>query len=211
MRERRAGPMGWFALAFLLLAGCTSDRRDPATLVRDGDLIFHTSRSSQSVAIQRATGSRYSHMGIVIHRGGRPYVLEAISTVQYTPLKRWIARGERSRYVVMRLKNHGRALSPEDASRLRATAAQFVGKPYDLTFEWSDSRIYCSELVWKLYERALGIEIGRLQKLGEFNLRDPLVRQKLQERYGSKIPRDEPVIAPDAMFKAPGLVKILEG
>jgi hypothetical protein len=32
---------------------------------RNGDIIFHTSRSAQSVAIQLATQSRYSHMGIV--------------------------------------------------------------------------------------------------------------------------------------------------
>ncbi|VTR45020.1 Orthopoxvirus protein of uncharacterised function (DUF830) [Serratia fonticola] len=45
--------------------------------VQDGDIIFHTSRSAQSLAIQQATGSRYSHMGIIVLRDGKPYVFEA--------------------------------------------------------------------------------------------------------------------------------------
>ena len=45
--------------------------------VKDGDVIFQTSLSSQSVAIQRATHSRYSHMGIIFFRSGQPYVFEA--------------------------------------------------------------------------------------------------------------------------------------
>ena len=52
---------------------------------RDGDIIFHTSRSSQSAAIQRATHSPYSHVGVVFFRDGKPYVFEAIATVRYTP------------------------------------------------------------------------------------------------------------------------------
>src|SRR5437867_163185 len=34
-------------------------------------------------------------------------------------------------------------------------AGSMGSPPYDLTFEWSDDKIYCSELVWKVYERAL--------------------------------------------------------
>ena len=61
-------------------------------------------------------------------------------------------------------------------------AARFQGKPYDLSFEWSDDRIYCSELAWKIYDRGLGLRVGRLQKLRDFDLSDPAVRQKMKER-----------------------------
>ena len=44
---------------------------------QQGDIIFHTSRTSQSLAIQKATGSVYSHMGIILLRDGKPYVYEA--------------------------------------------------------------------------------------------------------------------------------------
>ena len=46
-----------------------------ATTLRDGDIIFHTSRSAQSAAIQHATHSRYSHVGLILFRDGKPYVL----------------------------------------------------------------------------------------------------------------------------------------
>ena len=72
---------------------------------RDGDIIFHTSKSAQSIAIQKATNSKYSHMGIIFNRDGSPYVYEAVKTVRYTPLKKWIARGEDGHYVVKRLRD----------------------------------------------------------------------------------------------------------
>lgn len=164
---------------------------------RDGDLIFHTSRSSQSVAIQRATRSPYSHVGIIFIRGGKPYVFEAIATVRYTPLAQWAARGTGARFVVKRLKG---GLTKAQAAGLRESAVKFAGKPYDQYFEWSDGRIYCSELVWKMYSQAVGIEIGPLQKLQEFDLRDASVKAKMRERYGTRIPLDEPVISPAALY-----------
>ncbi|MEH6413955.1 YiiX family permuted papain-like enzyme [Pseudomonas sp. CGJS7] len=194
------------ALALSLLCACGAQARAPA--VRDGDLIFHVSRSAQSLAIQRATGSRYSHMGVVLHRDGKPYVFEAIGPTVYTPLQRWIARGEGGRYVLKRLRT---PLSAQQQRRLREQAGAFRGRAYDLTFEWSDRKLYCSELVWKLYDRALGVRIGRLQRLGDFELNDPAVRAKLRERYGQRVPLAEPVISPAAMFDSPLLTTAASG
>src|SRR5688572_5144350 len=118
----------------LLLFGCLllANSAHAAPALRDGDIIFHTSRSAQSAAIQRATHSPYSHVGIILHRGSEPFVFEAIATVRYTPLSDWITRGDGGRYVVKRL---ARQLTPEQAAQLRVVARQFEGKPYDLYFE----------------------------------------------------------------------------
>jgi uncharacterized protein YycO len=176
--------------------------------LRDGDIIFHASRSSQSLAIQRATHSPYSHMGLIVHRDGKPHVLEAVATVRYTPLDRWVARGNGGHYVVKRLVG---GLTREQARKLLSTADRFTGRPYDLYFEWSDDRIYCSELVWKAYREALGVELGARQNLGSFDLSDPAVTTKMRERYGSKVPLDEPVISPGAMFDSARLRTIVTG
>ncbi len=192
----------------LLASACSAKGALPA--LRDGDVIFHTSRSSQSVAIQRATGSKYSHMGLIVHRKGRPFVFEAISTVQFTPLDRWIQRGTGSHFVVKRLRNADTLLTPKALEKLRSAAGRFAGRPYDLAFGWSDDRIYCSELVWKAYDRALGLQLGRLQKVRDFDLSDPAVRAKMRERYGNDIPLDEPVISPVAMFASSLLVTVIE-
>ena len=192
---------------YLAISGCKSSA---ATQFLDGDIIFHTSHSAQSSAIQKATHSRYSHMGIIFHKSNEPYVYEAIRTVQFTPLKKWIARGDGGNYVVKRLRNADKILTPEIINRLMKTAAAFQGKPYDMTFEWSDSRIYCSELVWKIYDRALGMHLGRLQKLREFDLSDPIVKAKMKERYGNAIPKEETVISPGEMFSSRELVVVTE-
>jgi hypothetical protein len=188
-------------LVFLLLAvaGCGISSADQ---LRDGDIIFQTSRSNQSAAIQRASRSKYSHMGIIFLRDGKPYVYEAIGTVQFTPLEKWVSRGEGGRYVVKRLREADRLLTADAVAKLRQAAKRFGGKPYDLAFEWSDDRIYCSELVWKIYQRGLGIRIGRLQKLRDFDLSDTLVKAKLRERYGNHVPLEESVISPGEMFSA---------
>lgn len=176
--------------------------------VREGDIIFHPSRSAQSLAIQQATHSRYSHMGLVLHRDGRLQVFEASARVKYTPLAEWIARGEGGHYVLKRLREADRLLDEPALRRLRAEAAPFAGRRYDLTFEWSDQRIYCSELVWKIYQRALGLEIGALQQIRDFDLSSAAVRSKMHERYGEQVPLNEQVISPAAMFDSPLLVQV---
>lgn len=178
--------------------------------LQDGDIIFHTSRSSQSLAVQRATRSQYSHMGLIVHRGGKPYVFEAISTVQFTPLNQWIARGTGQHFVAKRLRNAQAILSPSALHKLKTVAGKFAGRSYDLVFSWSDDQMYCSELVWKIYDRSLNIQIGKLQRVRDFDLKDPMVRAKMRERYGNSIPLNEPVIAPVAMFRSPQLVTVAE-
>jgi hypothetical protein len=192
----------------LLAAACSRDLSVPPT--QDGDIIFQTSLSSQSVAIQRATGSRFSHMGLVLYRNREPYVLEASATVRYTPLDKWIRKGAGSHYELKRLRAAATLLSPANVQKIRTTADSLVGRPYDLTFDWSDDRMYCSELVWKIYERALGIHIGELQRVRDFNLTDPAVQAKMHERYGNDVPLDAPVISPVAMEESSLLVTVAE-
>jgi hypothetical protein len=177
---------------------------------KNGDIIFHTSLSNQSKAIQLATNSPYSHMGIVYLNDGKIYVFEASKTVKLTPFTEWTRRGYKGRYVVKRLKNPDNYLTSENLTKLKYAGKKYEGKPYDLYFEWTDSRIYCSELVWKMYNQALGIEIGRLQELSDFDLENDIVKIKLKERYGDKMPIHEKVISPVSMFNSSLLITVFE-
>lgn len=170
-----------------------------------GDIIFQISRSSQSKAIQLATHSDYSHTGMLVIRNKKPYVFEAAGPVKYTPLKQWIAHGEKGKYVVRRVEG---GLSVEQQQKLAQTAKRYLGKPYDSSFSWSDDRQYCSEVVWKVYQNALGMRVGEQQKLKEFDLSNPLVQAKLKERYGKNIPLEETVVSPQAVFDAPQLTTV---
>lgn len=132
---------------------------------------------------------------------------EAAKTVRFTPLKQWIARSTGNHYVVKRLKNQ---LSASQQQALYREAIRYQSRPYDLTFSWDDERIYCSELVWKIYKNALNTEVGQLQTLREFDLSSPEVQAKMKERYGKAVPLDETVISPVAMFDSPLLTTVYE-
>ncbi len=176
--------------------------------IKNGDLIFQTSLSGQSKAIQLATNSKYSHCGIIYSDNGQFYVFEAVQPVKRTPLDRWIARGQDGKYIIKRLKNADQVLTPATLTKMKQVGNQFYGKNYDLTFEWTDDKIYCSELIWKVYQRATGIEIGELEKLSDFDLTNEAVKTKMKERYGDKIPMDEVVISPSAIFDSEILMTV---
>jgi hypothetical protein len=191
----------------LILAGCA---QDPGYEPRNGDIVFQTSRSSQSLAIQLATKSPYSHMGIVYLRDGEPFVFEAVQPVKLTPLRTWIERGDRKHFVAKRLREADSRLTPETLQKMRAAGEQLSGKDYDLYFEWSDDRIYCSELVWKVFERGAGIRLGAQETIADFDLSHPAVQAKVKERYGDQIPLDEVVVSPVAIFNATDLITAYE-
>ena len=176
--------------------------------LHDGDLIFHTSQSAQSRAIQLATHSPYSHCGLLYKNGNEWQVFEAVQPVKLTPLARWVARGQGQHFVVKRLRDAQAALTPAALGRLRAAGQPMLGHSYDLAFEWTDERIYCSELIWKVYDRGLHRQLGQLQHLRDFDLSDPAVQVKLRERYGNHLPLDEPVISPVSIFNSPELVTV---
>lgn len=170
-----------------------------------GDIIFQTSKSAQSKVIQKATHSPYSHMGMIVNRNGQFWVLEAIQPVKYTPLQQWVDRGVNKHYVVKRYQT---ALTAIQQTKLVKNAEGYLNKPYDIYFEWGDDAIYCSEIVWKAYKNALGIELAPLDQLKSFDLTDPSVKALMKQRYGKSIPLQEKVIAPSALFNSKKLVLI---
>ena len=180
------------------------------TNFQSGDIIFQTSESSQSKAIQLATNSQYSHMGIIYEEDNKLFFYEAIQPVKLTPLDDWIKRGKDGHYVLKRLKDSNKILTAETLAKMKEIGHQYENKDYDIYFGWSDDRIYCSELVWKIHKQATGIEIGQLEQLKDFDLSNEIVKQKIRERYGDNIPMDEKVISPSAMFDSDQLVTIME-
>jgi len=205
-----------FTILFIVLTilfGCSNSISDKdlnrlGNTIKNGDIIFQTSRSSQSKAIQIATHSKYSHMGIIYENDGKYFVYEAVQPVKLTPLKEWIDRGENGHYVVKRLKNADEILTPETLTKMKQIGEKFKGKPYDIYFEWTDDKIYCSELVWKIYKEATNIEIGKLEQLSDFDLTNEIVQTKMKERFGDNIPLNEKVISPSAMFDSEKLETI---
>ena len=150
--------------------------------LQDGDMIFHTSFSGNSTYIQIGTFSRYSHCGVIFHKNGKPYVLEGVNPVRYISLDRWIKRGVGGQYTVMRWKDQD-DLTPQVKKKMRVEGEKFLGKPYDSWFVWNDNKIYCSELNWKVYERA-GLHVCEPRKFKTFFGTSLPVAKKYFKRKG---------------------------
>jgi hypothetical protein len=178
--------------------------------IQEGDMIFQTSQSKQSEAIKIATNSRFSHCGIIFIEKGKKYVFEAIQPVKYTPLEVWISHGKENHFVVTRLKDATKVLNVETLKKMKMYSKSLNNQDYDPYFDWSDDKQYCSELIWKIYKNGAGIELCPLQKLKDFNLKDIRVQAILAERYGSKIPLEESVVAPSNLEQSKIVTTIID-
>lgn len=176
-----------------------SEAIEPA-LLQDGDIVLHQSQSSQAEALRAATGSPYTHVGLVFFREGQPLVLEAVQPVKWTPLASWEARSRGGNVVVVR---HSPPLSNAQARSLRAEAETYLGRPYDVLFQWSDEQIYCSELVYKAYKNALGMEAGTLVPLRSQELDHPAVQALIARRGAQHLDVDELIVTPVSLLSTP--------
>jgi len=181
----------------LLLVAC-STTQEPQ--FRDGDILFQDFPSPQSEAVKLATRSKFSHVGIVFMDGGQPMVWEAVQPVKITPVEKWIARDPEEHYVLKRLRGADTLLTPQVIERMKAVGMRHMGKNYDPYFGWADDRLYCSELVWKIYHEAAGIDLGEPHPMGDFNLGDPRIQAIIKKRYGDSVPLDQPVVAPSDLY-----------
>ena len=164
---------------------------------KDGDIIFQTTSGATGKAIQLATHSKYNHCGVLFFENNEWIVYEAVQPVKKTNLKEFNSRGKGT---VKRLTK--KVLSIEDITKLKTQFKNYEHKNYDEAFNWSDDQIYCSELVYKLYNNALNIELCKPRKLSDFDLSNPLVKEKLNEKYGNKIPMNEPMVSPEDIFRS---------
>ena len=186
----------WLFLAsFFILASCN----DLPDVPQDGDIVFQESTSLQSPIIKLAQHSKWTHCGIVFHMGDKAYVYEAVEPVKYTPLKEWIARGKDGVYCAKRLK---RPLSSEALEKMKTVGAGFRGKHYDTLFQWSDGKMYCSELVWKIYSVGAGIELCKPDRFSDYPISLPRVKKLIKERYGDQFDPSEQIVSPQSLFKS---------
>lgn len=197
-------------LGFILFVSFTNSPKENVQKgfkFQEGDIILQTSESKQCEAVRVATDSKFSHCGIVFYKNNKLYVLEAVQPVKMTPIKSWIQHGKDGKYLVRRLKDNSVIKQESVKNKMLAYGQKQLNKDYDLYFEWSDNKMYCSELVWKIYKE-VGIEISSLRKLKSFKLENPKVKTILAQRYGNKIPYNENVIAPSQLAESDKLITV---
>lgn len=169
--------------------------------VQAGDVIFHRSRSAQSRIIQQVTGSPWTHVGVVFEREGALWVLEAVQPVRWTRLQTWVRRGRGFEIAIRRPRE---ALSEEALDTLQVHGETFLGRSYDTRFEWDERRIYCSELVWLMFEQALNIRLVEPQRWRELEL-SRAARGLARQRLGRLPPMDALIVTPASLLTSGAL------
>ena len=178
------------AVALLSVAGsilCLSLSRMNDIELKEGDLLFQISKSAQSPLIALATGSVYTHCGILVEKQGEWYVLEATGPVKLTPLQQWCDKG-RFKHVISR-----RVLEKPVKIRYK----QYLGQAYDWSFKFDNGKMYCSELIYEIYKKQFGIELSKPRKIGDFNL---LGMRKVMKRRG--MGKDQLAVAPSDLMRS---------
>lgn len=149
--------------------GCTAQKHAADVPLKeyaplDGDFLFQSLPHNPLIdTIEGSTESPFSHCGIVVNRGGKWHVIEAIGPVKETHMSVWIAQGRNNAYVAYRLKVPINGKVPQ----IIAAAERYKGRPYDIRYGFDDAKIYCSELLWKATHDAAGVKLGKVQKLGD--------------------------------------------
>jgi hypothetical protein len=172
------------------------------TFYQTGDIIFQSSDSRTNKAIELATHSKFSHVGVIVDYQGSLQVLEAGNPVSITPLAKFIQRGSGGQYEVLRLKEAEEVLTAEVKTALINTGKTWVGKKYDFVFSWNDEELYCSELVYKLYANTLHLNLTEPKPLKSFDLSHPLVKEQLKIKYGQNIPYDDNMVSPQQLYES---------
>lgn len=181
---------------------------------QNGDIIFQKSQSRQSKAIYEATESEWTHMGVLYWYKNKWHVYEAIQPVSITTLKRFQERSKNGHIVVKRIHPNVIDLSQKKHQvRLKQELLKFNGLDYDLLFEWSDDRIYCSELIWKGIYNSYKISIGKVQRFKDLKLNGPYVKKLIKERLdqtGKELDLNGLIITPISMMNSAHLINIYD-
>ncbi|MFV0484406.1 MAG: YiiX/YebB-like N1pC/P60 family cysteine hydrolase [Bacteroidales bacterium] len=191
MKTKHKIPM--ILLGIIMLSCTTIYKKDE---LQSGDLLFQTAgNSSLSQAIDKVTqtdsATHYSHVGIakikddgsvvVLHAGIEGGTCEVPLNIFLSP------KGKTVQTVLYRLTKNWQ-YTVVDAI---AKAETMLGKPYNFSYVLSDSSHYCSEFIYKAFEKDSVFELNPM------TFKDPNTGEFLQgwvqhyEDLGIEIPEGE--------------------
>ena len=175
--------------------------------LKTGDVVFQDTGGEQGKAVEAATGSKFTHCGIVFEKNDTLYVLEAVQPIQVVTLKDF---RKRSKIFHARRLKDPKPLNNAAIAKGLAWGQKQIGKDYDNLFKWDNQNLYCSELVWKIYEKSTGQKLCETQSFKSYFLEKEEVTAIIEKRYGGadNLPADEPVVAPSDLAASPLLVEV---
>ena len=172
--------------------------------LKEGDIIFQTCGGSQSSAVIEVTKSKYSHVGIIFQEKGKWFVYEAQSPVRKTSLDSFINGGKLGKYTICRYTED---ISKNEIINMKQFYEPYHLSKYDGTFNWSNKRMYCSELVWKMFY-SIGIKLSDYELFGQYDLSSDKAQIILNQRFPNGVNLSDTVISPEGLYKSTLLKQI---
>jgi hypothetical protein len=166
-------------------------------VLRDGDVVFRLGDARTlrgtfplSLFIARATGSAFSHTGIVAVEDGVPVVYDCSSAgVQRQPFEVWMLDCVGA-FGVRRLRPEHRHRIPGVLAYCRSKFEQQV--PFDDEFRPDDAALYCVELTEKAF-RSQGLVLSQPVRIGDWQHLDRYPLTAMAAPYVTRLMLDRPI------------------
>ncbi len=172
--------------------------------LREGDIVFRMGDARLfrgilpvSFFIAKASGSPFSHTGIVAIEDSSPVVYDCSSEgVQRQPFEVWMLDCVGS-LGVKRLKPEHRRHIPGVVAHCRAAFEKEI--PFDYELRPDDSELYCLELTEKAF-RSQGLKLSEPVRIGDWELLGNYPLTALLIPYGSALVLKKPISLEQAVF-----------
>ncbi len=184
--------------------------------LKEGDLIFiQIDNIIYRKLVQEITDSWTSHVGLAFKsKEGQWLVSE--STYLWskdTELCKFLRKSKGNRFALRRLQD----LRTNEIPKLRNAALARMGQYYDTGFDFDEKGTsFCSKYTYEIYKEALGVELGKIETLGE--IRDRKLAKDPDYDYSFvylwfvrlKIPWERRTVTPESQYSDSKLATVLE-
>lgn len=200
-----------FLLTFLFILSC---QKSPYPIaLKNGDLIFiGNSEGNLSKAITDVTKNSktasYSHVALIEKEGKEFFVLHSApqNGSERIPLQNFL-KEERKNSKLIDVYRINPKYKPNFNNAIRQ-AKSMLGKPYNFTYVLSDTAYYCSDFVYKAFEKDSIFEMNPMtfKNPGEEEFNPIWV--EFYQKLNMEIPEGKPGCNPNGMAASEKLIKV---
>ena len=177
-------------ILLVILSFSSCRRGGDLSSLREGDILFIETTSFQSKFVKLGMLSIWSHCGIAVDTPDGVQIMEADTTVRILPIERFIDKSVGGKYIIKRPK-------PQLSQPIEQD--KWLGRWYDLKFNFDNEEVYCSELVWLIYKEQ-DIELCPACKINShFMVRFAALQRALEDRG---ISPEQYAVAPCDLLRA---------
>jgi uncharacterized protein YycO len=196
--------------------------------LKSGDILFIRSNSgARADSIEAITEAPLTHCGIVIKQGKSTIVYEGVGHPgDYKDVEKWQRDESTGKGTPPPVPLHSiyvRRYTGSLEGKLDALgkrAKELHDTPYDNAFAWNNHAgsgkeyIYCSELIWKAFHDAVGVDLGDPHPLKDYLEGGPAKKAKAEAAFkmylGEHYNLEEKVISPTDVFKSNKLTPVTD-